>query len=867
MTPASLMERDTYLARLHAAFQMSSSGRGQITLVSGDAGIGKTSLIERFLSDRVPARVFWGLCEALSTPRPLGPLYDIAAQAQGTLRATLDTSADRMALFTALFDLLMQTEAPAVLVLEDVHWADEATLDLIAFIGRRIQRTHCLFVLTYREYDLGAWHPLRVALGNLPHAIVTRIALPPLSPVAVATLAQQAGRPAADLHAMTGGNPFFVTEVLASDAASVPGSVIDAVLARVARLPPAAHPVIELVAVIPTRTELWLVEAVLAPTAAALDACTGSGMLILERGALSFRHELARRAVEGSLSATRRRQLHAAVLHALTHMPQRAINLARLVHHAEGAEDANEVLALAPSAARYASALGAHREAAHHYRGALGYAEQMLPEQHAGLLEALAYECYLIGAIAEAFRVRQAALLVWRQLERHEKEGHTLRWLSRLSWFLGKGDQAYTYAVEAIKLLEAFPPGNELALAYTNRAQTHMLRYEVAEAVEWGERALALATALGEVATRAHALNNIGAAILRAGGEDGRGPLEQSLQLSLEHQLEEHAARAYTNLGCSCVLARDYRRALAYLDAGIAYCTERDLDSWSLHMGIWRARAWLETGDWHAAETEARATLARPEVPAVTTIPALALLGRVLVRRGDPEATALLDKARDLASQTRELQRIAPVALARAEGYWLRGDREACRAALEDAVALAHIQYNPWELGELSLWMWFAGALDQPHPDCPHAITRQIAGDWRAAAQAWEQIGCPYEQALALADGDEAALRRALTILDGLGAKPALAIVQRRMRAQQLGSIPRGPRQSTQANPAQLTSRQVEVLRLLAEGLQNGAIADRLHISPKTVDHHLAAIYTKLDVNSRAQAVAVATRLGLIVLT
>jgi DNA-binding CsgD family transcriptional regulator/tetratricopeptide (TPR) repeat protein len=848
---------------LHDALAAAAS-RGQIALVSGEAGIGKTSLVERFLSEAGDARVFWGMCEALSTPRPLGPLYDIAAQAQGVLHDALTPGADRTPAFAALFDLLSQTEQPVVLVVEDVHWADEATLDLITFLGRRIQRTRCLMVLTYREHELDAQHPLRIVLGNLPHALVTRLPLPPLSPVAVAALAQRLGRTAADLYALTGGNPFFVTEVLASDSTSVPGSVLDAVLARVARLVPETHPVLDLVAVVPARVELWLVEAVLAPAPAALDACTGSGMLLLERGALSFRHELARRALEGALPASRRRQLHALVLAALAGATSGANDLARLVHHAEGAEDASQVLALAPAAARHASALGAHREAARHYRAALTYADQLTPERHAELLEDLAYECYLISAIPEAFDARRSALAIWRRAGRREKEGHTLRWLSRLSWFLGDGERAHQYAGEAITLLEQLPPGNELALAYTNRSQVHMLCYQVPEAVAWGERALALATKLGEAATQAHALNNMGAALFASDAVRGKALLEQSLELSLAHALEEHAARAYTNLVSCATVERSYRYAIARLDEGIAYCVERDLESWTLYLSGWGARISMETGDWERATAEARAILARPEVPVASRLPALAALGRVLVRQGDPAADPLLHEAHELAGRTGELQRVAPVALARAEARWLARDLQGCAAELEPALALARVQPNRWELGELSLWLWRANELEQPPPGCPDAIVRQFVGDWRAAAQLWQDLGCPYERALALADGDEAALRAALAILEQLRAAPALTIVQQRLRALGVSGIPRGPRQSTQANPAGLTQRQIEVLRLLSEGLQNSAIAGRLHISPKTVDHHLEAIFAKLDVRSRAQAVAAAARLGLL---
>ncbi|HMQ30943.1 MAG TPA: dihydropteroate synthase [Chloroflexaceae bacterium] len=570
----------------------------------------------------------------------------------------------------------------------------------------------------------------------------------------------------------------------------------------------------------------------------------------------------ARRAVEATLPASRRRALHAAVLGALRGATWPA-DLARLAHHAEGAENAEQVLALLPAAAGQAAALGAHREAARHYRTALTYADALSHEERAVLLEGLAYESYLTGQIAEAHEARSAALLLWRQLGRREQEGATLRWLSRLSWFLARRDDAYRYAAEAIALLEQLPPGEELAMAYTNRSQIHMLSYETGEAVAWGERALALATALDAAAIRAHALNNIGTAIFYEDGARGLALLGESLRLALEYGLEEHVARAYTNLGSGGVVARDYGAAMAALEEGIAYCIERDLDSWELYMRAWRARARLETGDWDGAVEEARAILSRPQAPAVSRIPALAALGRTLARRGDAAAGPALDEARELAAQTGELQRIAPVAVARAEACWLRGAAEGCRAELRPALALADDGTNHWERGELQLWLWRAGA-GAGQPDLPDVISREIAGDWRGAARAWEQLGCPYERALALAAGDAEALRLAQGLLGQLGAAPALAIVQRRMRDRGLSGIPRGPRQSTQANPAQLTQRQIEVLRLVADGLQNGAIAERLHITAKTVDHHLAAIFAKLAVRSRAQAVAAAARLGLL---
>jgi predicted ATPase len=257
---ANLLERDRELATLTTLLGSAASGQGRIALIAGEAGIGKTALIERFIA-RAPASVrsLWGACEALFAPRPLGPLYDIAAHLRPTIRALLDGDAQRATLFATVLEDLRTT--PTILVIEDLHWADEATLDLIKYLARRNAQTSTLLLLSYREDELDRRHPLRLVLGDLPAREVTRLRLLPLSEAAVATLAKTADRPVADLYRATGGNPFFVTELLVSDAAQVPTSVTDAVLARVTRRSPAAQCLLEVVAVSPGQTERWVVAA------------------------------------------------------------------------------------------------------------------------------------------------------------------------------------------------------------------------------------------------------------------------------------------------------------------------------------------------------------------------------------------------------------------------------------------------------------------------------------------------------------------------------------------------------------------------------------------------------------------------------
>lgn len=869
---AELLERETHLAQLAAQLEKAARGVGSTVLVSGEAGIGKSSLVERFAQRQQDAvRLLWGACEALFTPRPLGPLHDIAHATQGELYALLEHGADRPALFAALLDDLRQGASPSILVFEDVHWADEATLDLIKYLGRRIHQTPALFILTYRDDEIGRDHPLRYVLGDLPPRAVARIALPPLSEASVAALAQAAHRPDERLYAVTGGNPFFMTEVLASTVPGVPITVRDAVLARVARLPEATRRVLDLISVAPARMENALVAAITGADAVevALDPALIVGILHREEEAVAFRHELARQAVEGALAPQERRRLHTRVLNALsarssTDGAPGQVQVARLVHHAEHAGDRERVLRYAPQAAHEAAAHGAHREAAAHYTTALRYGDDLAPEQHAELLEGRAYECYLTSQMHDAAQAREAALAIWRQFDRPEKVGHNLRWISRLNWFLGHDAEAERYADQAVELLQGLPPGKELAMAYSNRAQLSMLAHNTADALLWSARAVELSEEIGDVDTLTHALNNIGTTLLDSGDEHGWSHLERSLRLALDHSFEEHVARAYTNLACQAVFTRDYPRAMRYLDAGIDYCTERDLDAWRLYMLGWRAHAHFERGDWAATDLDAAAVLSGPRATPVSRISALVALGRVRTRRGDPGAWAVLDEARDLALATGELQRIGPMAVARAEAAWMRGDLAGCAAEVRPGFELAISHEDARLVSELAFWMWRGGALNELPAGASAPFALQMRGEWRAAATEWERLGCPYERALALADGDGPAQHAALAIFEGLGARPAAELVRRRLREQGVRGIARGPRATTRANPYGLTSRQLEILHLLAEGLRNAEIADRLSTSAKTVDHHVSAVLGKLGVRSRAEAVALAHQMGIV---
>jgi DNA-binding CsgD family transcriptional regulator/tetratricopeptide (TPR) repeat protein len=851
----NLLERSNELAALEEALaDVCSSGRGSLILLAGEAGIGKTALLDAFCDANQSVPTLRGGCDPLFTPRPLGPVLEIA----DALGAGGETSHE---LVQSLARELRE-RGQTVVVLEDLHWADEATLDVVRMLARRLESVPVLVAATYRNDALDRQHPLRLLLGEPPGGgRVVRLTLAPLSVEAVATLA--ADRDSVALHRQTGGNPFFVSEVLAAGGDELPTTVRDAVLARTARLGDPARRLVDAVAVLPPRAELDLLQSVVDGYPTGLDECLSSGMLASTDNALAFRHEIARVAVEESLSPHDRLDLHRRAL--VTLAAADTPDLARLVHHAEAAGDRAALLRYAPAAGERAAKLGSHREAAVHFERALRFADDLDSERRIDLLERRSYECYVTNQIDAAIEARTRALEEHRRRADAMRQGDAHRWLSRLAWFAGDKKAAEREARIAIELLEPLTPGPELAMAYSNIAQLKMLEYAYAEAVDWGERAIDLAERLGSDEILAHALNNVGSAELQSGVADGALKLERSLDLALSAGLHEHAARAFTNLATVFVRRRDFEEAGRCLEAGIDYCRERDLDSWLLYMTGWLARAKLETGDWDAAADAAETVLRHPRAAVPSRITPLAVLGRLRARRGEPDVWSVLDEALELSTGTGELQRLAPVAAARAEAHWLGGDdnrvEEETTAALELALACA----DEWSAGELCVWRQRAGTECTVSLDAlaePFAL--ELAGEAEHAAECWRAIGCAYEAALALGSADdEESLRRSVTELQQLGAARASARVGRIVRERGIRGVTLGPRNSTRANPAGLTKRELEVLCLLSEGLRNREIAAQLFLSEKTVDHHVSAILRKLGVETRGQAVAQAAQLGI----
>jgi DNA-binding CsgD family transcriptional regulator/tetratricopeptide (TPR) repeat protein len=861
-----LLERESHMATLAVLLNSARSGHGRVALVHGEAGIGKTALIERFvqLHAKDGARVLWGSCDPLSTPLALAPVLDVARLHGGALAERVAQGASRDDIFQAYVAALGTAGVPTIAVIEDVHWADDATLDLIRFVGRRTERLGALVVITWRDDERDANQLLRSAIGELPRGVAQHLPLHGLSPAAVEVLAARAQRPAIGLHAATNGNPFFVVEALNSEGANVPPTVRDAVLARASRLSREARQLSELVSVSPSRLELPILGAVASDCLAALEELLGTGTLTLVDDAVAFRHELVRRAIEDSLSPLRARELHGSLLTVLQAVGERPDRLARLVHHATGAGDSAALLRLAPLAAQHASRLGAHREAERHLAAALRCAAELPPRRRAELLDAHSFECYLTDKMSIGIDSRSAACALWRELGDPICEGNSLLWLSRMQWFEARAAEARDTATRAVASLEQLSPTRELATAWSTKAALHVAAGESTVATELCNKSLQLARAQHHHDIEAYTLNDLGSACIASGDEQGWVHLEHSLRLALDHDLPDVAARAYCNLGSLSIEERRYRDAERWLDHAIAFAAERDMSTRMYCALAWRARLRTEQGRWPDADADVARILANSATPAMFRLATLTVVGLLRARRGDPTAREVLDAAWHLASQSGEPGRLVPVAAARAELAWLAGDLPGTLAASAPVLdAIAHLRRRSY-ITDLALWVWRGGGTP-PSTDYAPPISLQLDGDRHAAAQTWDRLGCPYHAALAHYESDDPAhLLPALATLDRLGAAPAAARVRRRLSDLGIRDIPRGPRSARRAHPFDLTAREQEVLASLALRLSNKEISARLFVSPKTVDHHVSAILAKLGVKSRDAAVAKAHRSGLV---
>ena len=854
----ALLERELYLEQLQTALSDAAAGCGRLVLISGEAGIGKTSLVEQFTRQQTSARrVLWGACDDLFTPRPLGPLHDMAAQTTSNLAHLLQSNAPHATLFSAFLAELQGR--PLIAIFEDMHWADEASLDLVRYLGRRISRTNALLILSYRDDELGVKHPLRNVLGDLPAAPVTeRIQLPPLSAQAIQSLIGERALKPAELHHQTGGNPFFVTEVLANSLTRIPPTVHDAVLARVARLSAAAQSVLQAAALIGPRIEPWLLAQVAGEQAPFADEAVAMGLLRPQGDFLIFRHELTRQTILHAIPPQRGLSLNRLILTALQASPVTRQDLARLVYHAEAAGDQTTVLTCAPLAAQKANDAGSKRAAAALYELATRYADALPLQEQAELYQNYSLVCDNLDWRPQAITTRRQAAHLWREAGNLLKHGESLGHLALLLHLTGHNPEAEQVNDEAIGVLEGLPPNRELAIIYNSQALLHLANLENAKGVTVAEKNLVLAQHLEDETLFPRLCETLGLCWLHLDYMKGIHFLEESLGYALNLGQTIRAANTYANLSSVYVEFHQFIPAESCFATGLAYMAERDMESTRLFTLAWRAQWHLLMGRWGDAAADIQAVLELPGTSIGSRGPALMVLGRLRARQGEPDAMTALDESLELMFKLGYRQREGMIRAARAEAAWLAGDKAAALSEARATYKQALQQQHPWAVGELAYWRWCAGDELIVPEWVAEPYRLQMRGAWDAAAAAWERLGCPYEQARALAEGSADAQLAALDIFDRLGAQPAAEALRQKMRAAGIANVPRGPRPTTRENPFNLTPRQREILALLAQALTNAEIATQLHLSTKTVDNHVSAILAKMDVHTREDAAALA---------
>lgn len=859
-----LVEREGVLHMLRGLTAQLAAG-GRIALVAGEAGAGKTSVLRAFAQAHQNAggALWWGGCDALQSPHPLAPFLDMAREHAPQLSPYLNAS--RHQLFEAVLEALRRSPQAVLVVVEDAHWADDASLDLLKFLGRRIEHTRALLAISYRDDEVGLTHPLRRVLGELPIARRSNIDIPRLSASGVMLLARQHGRSAEGVFEATRGNAFFATEMLADNAnpaGAVPRHVQDLVLARMARLAPRVQALLQAVSVAPGRIDHELLQVLAAPTSAELTEALDCGLLVAEGHTLAYRHELARMAVSSALPEALARELHSRALHALL-APGKATPAARLLHHAVLAHDSAAVARHAVQAAQQAQQRGAHREAAACWQLALEHTPASTDTTQRTLLEQHAVACAAVGRHGDALRSRRE--LEQLALERQDVADSALQWSAQAALHIAdmRHQEASELTQRALQALAPLPEGRAHVQVWRWAAHLSMLERDVGDAATLAAQAADLATRLGDEDAAMDALSTLGTARLFTDFERGRDLLLEAQ--ARQGRAGRMAAQALSlgNLGSGAGELMQLQEAQTRLEQALALCQANELDGQGHYVQAWLAQVALQRGQWDSAATWADGVLSRAAAP-ISRLAALLVLARLRLRRGDPGADTVLDQALALTGEHNTLQRMAPLRAARAEAAFSKGQMQAVRSEVDAALPHALRKGHRWFSGELAYWGWRAGmAMNDTicsHLAPPYAL--EISGRWRDAAQAWEHLGCPFEQARVLSLGDATAQQQALVLLQGLGARPGADALRRSLRDAGVRPLERGQRPSTQQHPARLTQAEARVLALMAQGLKNAEMAAALHRSVRTVDHQVAAILAKLEVGSRHEALARARREG-----
>jgi DNA-binding CsgD family transcriptional regulator len=851
-----LLERQQELDLLGNLLADVGSSGGRVVLVRGEAGIGKSSLVREFLSTHsAESHALIGWCDDLVAPQPLGPFWDIA-RIETSLAGPL-AEADRRGLFEAVMNLLSRPLRPSILVLEDTHWADEATLDVIKYLGRRIEQTNGLLLLTYRDGEVDMDHPLRQVIGGFPSTSVLRIRLEGLSLSAVTEMLDGIDLDAGEANAATGGNPFLVTEMASAGGEAVPVSVQDSVMTRVGKLSPEAQQLLKLLSVIPERIPRHEVSQLADGADAGLEQIERRRLLEIGDEFVDFRHDLIRRAVESSLTASERVTLNRLVLEALPS----DTDPARLVHHAREANDIDRLIEFVPRAATAALAVDSHREARDHFRLLTGHLDRVEPDIKGWMLDQWAVEEVTQGNYDLGIRVNEWARLHYRDIG--DRAGESLALTGAAYFHQQNGDRARAeqFASEAADVLGPSPAGNDLARVLELRCYMAMMANDVAATLDLVEQIFDIADPDIDERIIIRTINHRGVALMKLEYPSGTDSLlEAGRRARAAGELSEEL-RAYGNLADAALDVRDLPTGSKYLERTLGRGNVNEETTEVPYFLAIRARLLDLQGRWTEAENLTRGDFDYMYLAKVKTAP---IYGAIDARRGRATAHETVVQGWEMAVTVDEYQRLAPAASALAEQAWISGNVDFPASDVTHVMETGLDMGQSWSAGSIAIWLWKLGELEEAPEGIAEPYRLTIEGDPMAAAKLWAEIGCPYDRAIALSHGEQSAQFEALEELDRLGADAVAAKLRQELRERGV-SVPRRKNRKATDDASDLTPRQAEILSLLSEHRSNVDIADQLFLSPRTVEHHVAAVMSKLDASSRDEAVEMARGRGLLV--
>jgi DNA-binding CsgD family transcriptional regulator/tetratricopeptide (TPR) repeat protein len=967
VTSQTLFGRAAQIEALQTSVAATADGASRIVLLAGDAGIGKTRLVretvEHARAHGVSAAVggcvqlgevsiaFAPLVEALRDLRDqLGDaeLDELLGTGRPQLRALLSGDDPPGAATGALFEHLLGflnrlgARQPALLVLEDLHWADASTRDLVAYLGRNLRHAAVTLVLTLRADELHRRHPLRPIVAALERSDrVERIDIGGLERADVARLLAEVGADEVDesviddLHARSGGNPFYVEELVAAGrlGGGLPETLAEVILGRIEVLSEDARRMLRAAAVIDDHVDDELVAAVtgepLAEVTAALREAVLEQVLVLDASTCRFRHALVREALYDDLLPGERTRLHVAtatVLEHADHLPPHT-RWAMLAYHWDAARDAPKAFEASVQAGLEAEHVHALADAAEQYERALGLRELVAdPDNRAGMTHAalLLRAADAVQATSRTNRavvLAEAALRVLGDGATPEQCALVYERLGRANWTLHRGATAVQAYEHGAALVVDRPPSRDKAYILSALGQSLMVRALYRQAIPILREAIDVAIETGATDVEGHARCSLGPCLLGVGRTDEAfAEMTRALELSLAADNAEDVSRAYTNLGHCCHngaryaqitdVARDgldyvvrigharhYGEAIAGNVISALYCAgewaeaERVHDDARIPNGDpYQELRWLpvllDSGRYDEARDAVRATLASTAEADDVQFGAAALLlaarlGVVdghwddarrlvagalqLIERTDDQFYLAMAYALGLAIEAARIEALPRDDIGTAEARAVADDlHKRMRGALADLADRATAV-----LPEPAAW-FATGEVEHERAWGANDPARwaDVAQAWHAAGQPMHEASAALRQADALVrsggDRNTAAdlVRGALAIAERLGARPLEAELRGLARRARL-DIAAGHTQRDGAQALDVTPRELDVLRLVAQGRTNRQIGEALFISEKTASVHVTNLLRKLGVASRVEAAAVAVRTGL----